>query len=266
MNMEVKNKAPERIKLETRIRTLEITAVTDITPKMRRIRLAGPELAGFQSPGHADHIKVFLSSDGRPLGRPVMRPEGIAFDDGVAKPFMRDYTPRKFDPVALTLDLDFVLHGDGPASAWAAQATPGQTLIIGGPRGSLRIPDAYDWYFLAGDETALPAIGRRLEELPAGTPVIAVIEVADAAEQQHLPTRANAQIHWVHRNGAEPGTINPLLDATAGLIFPPGDGYAFVACEALNAKALRAHLTDQRGFAPESIPAAGYWARGEAGH
>ena len=40
------------------------------------------------------------------------------------------------------------------------------------------------------------------------------------------------------------------------LTFPTGDGYAFVACEALNAKALRAHLTDQRGFAPERIRAA----------
>ena len=75
MNMEVKNKAPERIKLETRIRTLDVIAVTDITPNMRRVRLAGPELDGFQSPGHADHIKVFISSDGRPLGRPACAPK-----------------------------------------------------------------------------------------------------------------------------------------------------------------------------------------------
>ena len=264
--MEVKNKALERLRLETRIRTLEVQSVSDITPRMRRIRLTGADLAGFQSPGHADHVKVFISSDGRPLGRPLLGPTGVEFDDEVAKPFMRDYTPRYFDPAALTLDLDFVLHGDGPASGWAARARPGDSLVIGGPRGTVRIPDAFDWHFLAGDETALPAIGRRLEELPLGARAIAVIEIADAAEEQQFASRADVTIHWVHRNGLSPGAINLLLEATTALKLPAGDGFAFVAAEALNTKAIRAHLVEQRGFPIESVRAAGYWVRDEASH
>ena len=170
MNMEVKNRAPERIKLETRIRTLDVLAVTDITPKMRRIRLAGPELAGFQSPGHADHIKVFLSSDGRPLGRPELRPEGIAFDDGVAKALHARLHPAQLRSGRPDPRSRFRPPRRWPSRELGRQAAPGQTLVIGGPRGSLIIPDAYDWYFLAGDETALPAIGRRLEELPSACP------------------------------------------------------------------------------------------------
>ena len=74
---------------------------------------------------------------------------------------MREYTPRRIDLVANELDIDFVLHGDGPASTWAAQAAPGQTLDIAGPRASMVVPDLFDSYLLIGDETAIPAIGRR---------------------------------------------------------------------------------------------------------
>src|SRR5262245_17489179 len=144
--MEVINRTIERIRLETRIRVLTVASVTDLSPHMRRIRLAGPELEGFQSPGYADHVKLFFSADDRPLPRPERGPEGTIWPDGTPKPHMRDYTPRAFDPVALTLDLDFVLHGDGPASEWAGSVRPGDTLTIGGPRGSMRVPDAFDWY------------------------------------------------------------------------------------------------------------------------
>lgn len=263
MTMEVINRTIERIRLETRARMLTVASVTDLTPHMRRIRLSGPELEGFQSPGHADHIKVFLPADGKPLPRPERHPDGLAWPDGTARPFMRDYTPRYFDPVALTLDLDFVLHGDGPASTWATSARVGDALLIAGPRGSLRIPDTFDWYLLVGDETALPAIGRRIEELPAGKLAFAVIEVPEAADEQQFETRSPVAIHWVHRNGLEAGAQNVLLPKVSAVEFPPGEGYAFVAAEAETSKALKAHLVD-RGMNPEYVRAAGYWVRGEA--
>src|SRR5690606_11546792 len=99
------------------------------------------------------------------------------------RPEMRDYTPRFWNIAQGWIELDFVLHGDGPAASWAAAAAPGKTLVIGGSRGSLVIPMAFDWYLLAGEQTALPAIGRRIEELPAGAKVLALIEVDNAAEE-----------------------------------------------------------------------------------
>lgn len=263
MNMTVMNRTLERIRLETRVRILTVAAITDITPHMRRIRLAGPELEGFNSPGHADHIKVFLPADGRPLPRPERHPDGLAWPDDVMKPIMRDYTPRYFDPVNLTLDLDFVLHGHGPAGDWAANAKLGDTLMIGGPRGSIRVPEAFDWYFLAGDETALPAIGRRIEELPAGKPVLAIIEVPEKADEQVFAPRPGLAIHWIHRNGLEPGAENLILELLGNTAFPPGEGFAFVAGEAQMAKTVRAHLV-ARGFSNDYIRASGYWLRGEA--
>ena len=263
MIMIVIDRTLERIRLETRTRILTVISVTDITPHMRRIRVGGPELEGFSSPGHADHIKVFLSADGRPLPRPERHPDGLVWPDDVPKPFMRDYTPRYHDPVALTLDLDFVLHGVGPASTWAANAKVGEQLVIGGPRGTIRVPEAFDWYFLAGDETALPAIGRRIEELPANKPVLAIIEVPEKADEQAFVARENLTIHWLHRNGIEAGARNLILELAASTPFHAGEGFAFVAGEAQMAKAMRAHLVT-RGFNNDYIRAAGYWVWGEA--
>jgi NADPH-dependent ferric siderophore reductase len=51
------------------------------------------------------------------------------------------------------LAIDFVLHGDGPATSWAAQARR----RFPRRRRSARLvhrADDFDWYLLAGDETA----------------------------------------------------------------------------------------------------------------
>jgi NADPH-dependent ferric siderophore reductase len=126
------------------------------------------------------------------------------------------------------------------------------------------VPPAFDWYLLAGDETALPAIGRRIEELPAGAKVLAIIEVDSPAEEQSFKTATDLSVTYVHRNGRPAGTTDLLLSAVSALDFPPGDGHAFVACESGMSKALRQHLVEQRGFNPEWVRAAGYWLFGIA--
>lgn len=262
--MSVINKTPQRIRHETRLRVLEVQAVRHLTPLMLRVTLAGDQLEGFVSPGYGDHIKIFFSPLGEEPVLPTLGPDGVAFPEGKPRPEMRDYTPRNYHAATNTLDVDFVLHEDGPASSWAAQAAVGQKLVIGGPRGSMIVPDAFDWYLLAGDETALPAISRRLEELPASSRVIAIIEVAAKEEEQSIDTRANAEIIWVHRNGAEAGNNDLLLRKIETLDLPDGDCYAFVASESSVAKAIRQHLVEHHGLNGEWIKAAGYWLRGVA--
>ena len=65
----------------------------------------------------------------------------------------------------------------------------GDRVLVGGPRGSFVVPADYDWHLLVGDPTALPAIRRRLEELPAGTRVT-VIAQADPADRLPFVTQA----------------------------------------------------------------------------
>ena len=255
-------RAPIRIRHETRMRLLQVTGVVDITPRMRRISLQG-DMTGFASAGHADHIKAFFFPEGvEPHTAPIGE-RGAEFAPG-EKPEMRDYTPRYWDIAKGTLELDFVLHGDGPASSWAAKAAIGDKLVIGGPRGSLVVPAAFDWYLLVGDETALPAIGRRIEELPAGSKVVAIIEVEDEAEEQTSQTQTDLELIYCHRNGMAAGTTDLLLEAVKRQAFPSGTAYAYIAGESSMSKAVRAHLTEERGFNPEYVKAAGYWLLGVA--
>ncbi|WP_079226760.1 siderophore-interacting protein [Pseudomonas putida] len=237
-----------RVNHEIRQRRLQVLRVTDLTPRMRRITLGGDELQGFTSLGSDDHIKLLFAEnaeqqqaiDARNLGR-----------DGGARPTMREYTPRRIDLVANELDIDFVLHGDGPASTWAAQAAPGQVLNIAGPRASMVVPDIFDSYLLVGDETAIPAIGRRLEELPAGRQVLAVIQIEDDQERQPLPSPAQVEVIWVKRD-------EDLLALLKGLNLPAGKLYSWVALEKALTRQAKALLLE-KGVAEDALKAAAYW-------
>lgn len=254
-----------RVRHELRRRVLEVRRVEPVTPRMLRVTLGGADLDGFESPSFDDHMKLFFPAPGQEEpSMPTMGPNGPAFAEGVARSPARDYTPRRHDPARGELSIDFALHAEGPATEWAAVAGPGAKLGVGGPRGSFILPDDLDWYILAGDETALPAIGRRLEELPSGARAIAVIEVADAAERQDLPARPGVEIHWLERNGAPAGEAGRLEAALSSIAIPPGEGHAWVACEAEVARRLRRVLTEGHGLPKERVKAAGYWRRGAA--
>lgn len=240
---------PRRVRHEApRRRTLTVKSAGKIAAHMVRVTLTG-DLEGFTSLGFDDHVKLFFA-------------DGTVDADGAPNMLGRDFTPRRYDAAANTLDIDFAIHDAGPATRWAAQAKPGDTLTLGGPRGSFIIPNAFDWQLLIGDETALPAIGRRLGELPPGARVIVIAEVDGPADEIALPTKANATIVWAHRGGAEPGAGDALARALAKLKLPTGDYYAWVACESLTAKALRRQLIAECGANPKWTRAAGYWRRG----
>lgn len=240
-----------RVSHEIKRRRLEVLRVVDITPRMRRITLGGEQLAGFISLGSDDHIKLLFAQNAAEqaaLESPTFSVKGEG-----PQPAMRDYTPRRIDLSRGELDIDFVLHGDGPACTWAEQAKPGQHLHIAGPRGSMIVPDIFDSYLLVGDETAIPAIARRLEELPAGRKALVVIEIADEHEKQTLDSAADVQVTWVVRGQDE------LLGTLRDLQVPEGSLYAWVATETKLSRQVRRVLLDEHKLNDEFVKAVGYW-------
>lgn len=230
---------------ELKRRTLTVAHTSRVTPNMIRIVLHSDDLGDFVSLGADDHVKLF-------------------FPGTTDTPEMRDYTPRAYDNAAKTLTLDFAVHGEGPATQWAEKAVPGDRLNIGGPRGSAVVAPIFDWYLLIGDETALPAIGRWIEEMPAGTRVISLATVASEAEQQSFDTAAQHQPIWVHRpltDGADPAA---LLDGLRNLTLPDGKGFIWIAAEAGVARAARDYVQSDLGHPKECLKAAGYWLQGES--
>ena len=247
-NAQVAPRTPQRVRHQPRRRELEVRRVEKISAHMIRVTLGG-DLEGFTSLGFDDHVKLFF-------------PTGSPGEDGEPEFASRDYTPRSYDPQAKTLAIEFVIHDAGPATRWAEQSEPGQVLRIGGPRGSFVIPTDFDWHLLVGDDTALPAIARRLEELPAGARAIALVEVDGPADQVRIESEADVTVRWLHRHGAEAGTPELLSGALGSLEWPRGDYYAWVACELLTAKVLRAQLIADHRANPKWMRAAGYWRRG----
>ena len=166
-------------------------------------------------------------------------------------------TPRSFDTQARTLTLEFALHAHGPASDWARQAEVGQQVTIGGPRGSMILPMDYDWHLMAGDASALPAIRRRLEELPPGAKVIVVLQSNEPVEIKDLVTRAELTLHTAP-------TSETWQACLAGLPLPSGNAFAWCAGEASQMARVRQLWLEERAFARENTKIAAYWKHGAA--
>ncbi|GAB3499203.1 siderophore-interacting protein [Nocardiopsis coralliicola] len=243
-------------------RLLEVGGVERVTPRMIRVQLAGADAEGFASDNFDDHVKIFLPPEGsrEPAlpqvaadGRWNMRAPGLTY---------RDYTVRRFADGVLTVD--FVAHGHGPAGRWAMDARPGDTLGVLGPRGTLHVAGGYGFHLLGADETALPALARRLEELPEDAHVIAFAEVADAAEERYLDRAAGARVTWLHRGGTEPGAAGLLARALDSAGLPAGTGFAWFGGEAAGLKPVRRRLAELGFVRKANAVVDGYWRRGTA--
>ena len=242
-------------------RVLEVAEVERVTPRMIRIHLEGPDIAGLQSDHFADHVKLWFPNEEGEHVLPIVeddrclnfRADGVVF---------RDYTVRYLDTEAGRLSIDFVAHDHGPAGRWAINAEPGRKLGVLGPRGTAYITGEFDYHVLMVDETALPAAARYVEDLPADAKVLAFFEVADAAEEQKLRAPDDARITWLHRGDAEPGTTELLFEAFKALELPEGDGFVYAAGEATTLKPIR-RLLKERGFVRNRTSEVdGYWRRG----
>ncbi|NYT78577.1 siderophore-interacting protein [Alcaligenaceae bacterium] len=249
-----------RLRHPLKARRLQVRNIVTVTPKMLSVTFYSADLADFVSASFDDHIKLFFPADGQPI-MPEASADGLRFPDGVERPVARDYTPRRYRQNENELDIDFLLHGDGPASNWVSQAQAGDVLIAAGPRGSFIIPDTYDWQMMIGDETALPAITRRLEEAPEGKHIYVIALVHDASERQIVKTHANVHIQWVYRHASDAVKLHtdPLLTAVTEIKWPSGQGYIWGAGESAQMRELQRHLSEDRGVDTSRMRISNYW-------
>lgn len=249
--------------MNRRMTSLEVRRTTRLSPHMVRVVLGGDDLAAFPDTPHTDrYVKLQFPRPG------VSCPEPLDLDqvrDSLPRdewPVVRTYTVRDLDHAAGELTIDFVHHGEeGVAGPWAAAAQPGDVLALTGPGGAYAPDPDAAWHLFVGDESALPAIGAACERVPAGRPVVALLEVADAAEHQTLA--GDVAVTWLHRDPARPGQ---LVDAVRAAAFPAGlpveRVQAFVHGEAGFVRDVRRHLLQERGVPRDALSVSGYWRRG----
>src|SRR5699024_978547 len=85
----------------------------------------------------------------------------------------------------------------------------GERVRLRGPGGAFRPAQEADWYLLAGDESAVPAIAAALEALPGSAVGYAFIEVEAEQDEIELTAPQGVEVQWLHRGEpaamAQPG-------------------------------------------------------------
>jgi NADPH-dependent ferric siderophore reductase len=256
--------APAAAPTRRHFRPVEVVAVDRLTPRLVRVSLSGEALDGFEIAAPTQHVKVLFPAPGHDAPTlPEVGPDGLRFPDGAERPVMRTFTPRRFDAATGTLDMEFVLHEEGPASAWARQAAPGHGLAVAGPGGRMPLPLGPGHWIVAGDESAIPAVGTVLNALPADASAHVFLEVDGPADEMPLDSAADVSITWRHRR---PGAFgDELLAAMTGADLTGATG-VWVACEAGAVRRIRRLLLSERTMDPTTVVTRGYWRLGEENH
>ncbi|MFH8618439.1 siderophore-interacting protein [Streptomyces sp. NPDC017979] len=245
-------------------REAHVVRTERLTPHMTRVVLGGAGLAGFRLDGYTDHyVKLVFPQPGVDYPQPFDMDRIRAELPRSEWPANRTYTVREWDPEALEMVIDFVVHGDeGLAGPWAQRAEAGEPMWILGPGGGYAPEPAADWHLLVGDESALPAIAASLERMPDDAVVHAFVEIEEAADEVALDLPKGVSVQWLHRAGRPVGEA--LVAAVRELEFPAGRVSAFVHGEAACVKELRRHLRLEREVPREDLHISGYWRQGQS--
>lgn len=255
-NQATSHRAPQRVRNELRFRHITVASKRLIANQFWRITFHGSDLAGFNSPGFDDHIKVFFPQNGAELQLPQMTDEGIVWAEG-ARPPARDYTPLAFDGES-SLTLDFYIHEGGVASGWAQQAKEGDRLIVGGPRGSLVVPADYAFQLYVCDETGLPAFKRRQADIVAQSLHLFAF-VDEATGRDYLPDLAGVEAHWLGSGAMNASQLDALIAALDKIDLPQEEYFVWLTGEGAFAKALGDYFIERRGLDPAFVRAVAYW-------
>ncbi|MGY6708149.1 MAG: siderophore-interacting protein [Rhizobiaceae bacterium] len=248
-------------------REMTVESVVDVTPRMRRFRLSGEDLARFERFGGMHVRMLFPTREVPDPDWPTLGPDGLTvWPPAHRKPVPRAYTIRRLDVQASWMDIDFVRHdGESVGARWADMALAGDRIGLMGPVGR-PVPQDRQWYVLGADETGLPALSRMLETLPASTEGVAWIEVPDPMERQEIANRTAIEVNWIYRDGSAAGADYRLSERVLSTPWPDNRScFGWFAAEARATGLVRHDWREVKGLGRHSTLAASYWSRGTTG-
>ncbi|MGV2984890.1 siderophore-interacting protein [Microbacterium sp. AGC85] len=243
---------------------LEVIESVRLSPHLVRIIAGGPGISAVVDNGFTDaYTKMVFAPAEAGLTPPYDMEELRERLPVELLPSVRTYSIRRFDLDAGRIWIDFVTHGDeGVAGPWAANAKPGDPVVLGGIGGGYAPDPAADWHLLVGDESAIPAISAAMEAMPADAVGTVLLEVQDESEHVELSVRDGIEVRWLHRGDREAGTTTELMDAVRGLEWRSGRVQIFAHGERGAMKLLRPYFTDERGVDRAQLSLSAYWAYG----
>jgi len=130
-----------------------------------------------------------------------------------------------------------------------------------GPLGTT-LPDA-DWMLFAGDETALPAIGRYLVEMPEHVSGDAIIEVGSKSDVIDLPTNSQIKLQWLFRDDHQPVVRSLLQDAVRSVELPAAHDrvYCWAGVEQTDYKPIHTYWRKELGLDRDNCLAMTFWRK-----
>ncbi|MZI95243.1 siderophore-interacting protein [Vibrio sp. CAIM 722] len=238
---------------------LTVTATESLSNNYQRVTLQGDSIAHFGAESAGDYIKLLFTLEGK------TDVDTLAED---AKPVIRTYTIRHFDTETNSIDVDLVRHTTsdlscGFAARWATECKVGDTMYIMGPGKKQGINLEADWYFLAADMTALPALANTLNSLPEDAKGYAVIDIIDSTDKQDLTAPEGMNVIW---NIQHPE--HTLVDVVKSQPWLDGQCAVWCACEFDSMRSLRQYFRNEHEIERDYIYISSYWKDGvtEDGH
>lgn len=243
---------------------LEVLARKQVSAHLVRLTLGGPGMADFQDKDATDrYIKILFAKPELNLEPPYDLDALREILPGQDMPVRRTYTVRRHDTEARTIDVDFVVHGDaGLAGPWARDAQVGDKVCFSGPGGMYKPSPEFDFHFLAGDETAIPAIAAALESMDEDMVGRVIIEVGTEDDEIELVKPPGVALEWLHRNGPFSPESTVLEQAVRNAPWPEGRVQVFCHGEREVSKKLRAYFHGERGVDRRDLSLSAYWAFG----
>jgi len=230
---------------------------SQLTPNMRRVTFSGEALQGFPIDAASANIKLLLPHNNQDEAAYHASLNGIG-----VKPIKRTYTVVEYRQCSNELDIDFALHShSGPATLFALNAQPGDTVGIAGPSGTKLVDVTADWFLIAGDMTALPAIEANIKQLPANSSGYIVIEVQDTADIRAYNLPDTLSIQWLVNPAPESGN-SKLADVVMSLPWQPGIPNVWIAGEVSTVRTLRGYLAKTKQLDRQHRYTSGYWQIG----
>lgn len=128
--------------------------------------------------------------------------------------------------------------------------------MIGGPRGSLVVPEDYAWQLYVTDESGMPALRRRLlglQQLPTRPQVTAIVTIGDESYQDYTADLDGFHIEWVvgHHSTA-------VAERLARIAVPAEDYFIWLTGEGAVVKSLLARF-EGPGIDPQLVRSQAYW-------
>jgi len=142
-----------------------------------------------------------------------------------------------------------------PISSWIF------LISLFGPGPATFVNTDTQWYLLAADMTALPALIANLARLPADAQGYVVIEILADEDRQQPAVPADMKVVWVVN--AEPGSDGSALHhAIRKLDWLGGQVAVWAACEFKTMKLNRQYFREVRGVPKSHLYVSSYWKRG----